>query len=521
MSDSTMRDLASAAIWEESLTRSRARRARTARGLTAPANLIEVHQRPEDDGRDLLEPDPWDLSIGRSRARRRHLELQFVPGGRRARRLAFGTLAALTAGPAGALADSTSSGAPAPTPTTTATDVTPTATHEHTVLLTEGSTGRSVRAVQRALGITDDGIFGPHTEAAVIAFQAANHLTEDGVVGPETTAALRTAGPTAPQQVEANEAAATQAPVATTPAPARASHAAKVGASHLSPQKRSAHHATGEVAAVMRLQHALGVTADGSYGPVTLAAVRRLQVRDGLDPDGVVGQATWRALGLRAGGTIAPSPGLLGGGASMPTGEAVGPSTVEPTDQTEPGEPVKEVIPHSLRVQTSGTGGAAFTTTTTDTTTPSTTTTTTTIGGSTPTSSPSAPGAPTNTADLPVTVQNVIAAANRIATTPYVYGGGHQSFNSPEGYDCSGSVSYALHGGGLISSPEDSTQLESYGSAGPGKYITIYANAGHTYMTLGGKRFDTGAQSSENGNSRWGPVLASNTGFVVRHPTGY
>ena len=87
-------------------------------------------------------------------------------------------------------------------------------------------------------------------------------------------------------------------------------------------------------------------------------------------------------------------------------------------------------------------------------------------------------------------VARVIAAANEIATRPYVYGGGHGSFES-EGYDCSGSVSYALHGGGLLSSPEDSTGLESYGEPGPGKYITIYANAEHAYMVIDGRRFDT------------------------------
>ncbi len=87
----------------------------------------------------------------------------------------------------------------------------------------------------------------------------------------------------------------------------------------------------------------------------------------------------------------------------------------------------------------------------------------------------------------------VIAAGDEIATRPYVFGGGHGSFQS-EGYDCSGSVSYALHGGGLLSSPEDSSALESYGEAGPGRYITIYANAEHAWMAIDGKRFDTIAQ---------------------------
>jgi hypothetical protein len=115
-------------------------------------------------------------------------------------------------------------------------------------------------------------------------------------------------------------------------------------------------------------------------------------------------------------------------------------------------------------------------------------------------------------------VAQVIAAADEIATRPYVYGGGHGSFQS-YGYDCSGSVSYALHGGGLLSSPEDSSELESYGESGPGRYITIYANAEHAYMTIDGRRFDTVALA-ETG-SRWSDSSGDDGGaFVERHPDG-
>ncbi len=120
-------------------------------------------------------------------------------------------------------------------------------------------------------------------------------------------------------------------------------------------------------------------------------------------------------------------------------------------------------------------------------------------------------------ADAPASIKAVIAAGNRIAFKPYIYGGGHGSWND-SGYDCSGSVSYALHGAGLISSPEDSTDLESYGSSGPGRWITIWANSGHTYMYVAGLRFDTGAQG-ETGGSRWTTAARSNDGFVERHPT--
>lgn len=123
--------------------------------------------------------------------------------------------------------------------------------------------------------------------------------------------------------------------------------------------------------------------------------------------------------------------------------------------------------------------------------------------------------------DAPLVIQEVIAAANRIARKPYVYGGGHASFDS-YGYDCSGSVSYALHGGGLLSSPLDSTGFETYGSPGPGNWITLWTNAGHVYMQIAGLWFDTAAQSPANGNDRWSATrINPPQGYIVRHPTGW
>jgi peptidoglycan hydrolase-like protein with peptidoglycan-binding domain len=121
----------------------------------------------------------------------------------------------------------------------------------------------------------------------------------------------------------------------------------------------------------------------------------------------------------------------------------------------------------------------------------------------------------------PQVVQDVIAAANQIAFKPYIYGGGHGSWDS-SGYDCSGSTSYALHGGGLLSQTEDSTEFESYGSAGAGQWITLWANGGHVYMEVAGLWFDTAAQSSSNNNDRWSTTrVDSPSGYVERHPTGY
>ncbi|HEV2973817.1 MAG TPA: hypothetical protein VGX69_02340 [Solirubrobacteraceae bacterium] len=121
-------------------------------------------------------------------------------------------------------------------------------------------------------------------------------------------------------------------------------------------------------------------------------------------------------------------------------------------------------------------------------------------------------------ANVPEVVQRVIAGANAITDFPYVFGGGHASFVD-NAYDCSGSVSYALAAGGLLSSPETSGELESWGAAGPGRYITIYANAGHTYMYVDGVLFDTAGRSGVYA-SRWQVAPTDNAGYVVRHPPG-
>jgi peptidoglycan hydrolase CwlO-like protein len=116
----------------------------------------------------------------------------------------------------------------------------------------------------------------------------------------------------------------------------------------------------------------------------------------------------------------------------------------------------------------------------------------------------------------PEQVKGAIAAANAIAMTPYIWGGGHGSFES-SGYDCSGAVSYALHGGGLLESPLDSTGLETWGEPGPGKWITVYANAEHAWMIIAGLAFDTVGGPGPRWHSS--PV-DSPEGFIARHPPG-
>jgi hypothetical protein len=116
-----------------------------------------------------------------------------------------------------------------------------------------------------------------------------------------------------------------------------------------------------------------------------------------------------------------------------------------------------------------------------------------------------------------VLLRRAIAAANRIQYKPYVYGGGHQSF-AASGYDCSGTVSYVLHGMGRLSVPMDSGELMHYGKPGRGRYVTIYANPGHAFMVINGRRYDTSVRASDG--SRWGPGMRSTAGYVARHPAG-
>ena len=119
----------------------------------------------------------------------------------------------------------------------------------------------------------------------------------------------------------------------------------------------------------------------------------------------------------------------------------------------------------------------------------------------------------------PPRVVSVIDAANQIRTKPYIWGGGHAHWYD-RGYDCSGSVSFALHGGDFLDSPEPSGPLESWGLPGPGRWITVYANAGHAYAVIAGVRWDTAGDASGTG-PRWHSELLDNQGFVARHPAGY
>jgi len=137
-------------------------------------------------------------------------------------------------------------------------------------------------------------------------------------------------------------------------------------------------------------------------------------------------------------------------------------------------------------------------------------------------------------AAAPPQVQQAIWAANDLQGDPYVYGGGHQSFED-DGYDCSGTVSYALHGAGLLSTPKDSSDLMKWGSTGPGQWITVYSNPGHAYVVIAGLRLDTSTEgvsartlkiSGANKHAlekgpRWRPTKYVSKAFKVRHPAGF
>ncbi|HEX4436997.1 MAG TPA: peptidoglycan-binding protein [Solirubrobacteraceae bacterium] len=461
---------------------------------TATATLLKS---PAALARDLADEETWQLSLGRSRARRRAAELQFVPAGSRAKRMSLGALVALTVGPTASIASG--AGTSASTGPEAAT------TTEHTISLSEGEEGRQVEMLQSALGgVSVDGVYGPETEEAVKSFQASHGLSVDGIAGPETLAALR---------------GSSGSPSAST------ASTGEEGTTH------DAVNESGEGAgAVERLQSALKLPVDGNFGPETEAAVRRLQSRHGLTVDGIVGPATWNVIDVNGQETLTPPASALPAHHSHHHTASI--ASVGSESEGEVSGDAVERLQKALKISTDGEFGpeteaavkrlqsrhgltpdgvvgpatwSVLGVKTEGTLTPSAS-----VKDSGEEGSSSSSGGSS-------LVARVIAAGEEIATRPYVWGGGHGSFIS-EGYDCSGSVSYALHGAGLLSSPEDSSALESYGEPGPGRDITIYANAEHAFMVVDGKRFDTVALA-ETGN-RWTDSMTSTAGFVARHPDG-
>jgi hypothetical protein len=252
---------------------------------------------------------------------------------------------------------------------------------------------------------------------------------------------------------------------------------------------------------VRKLQRALHLHADGVFGRGTLHAVRRFQRRHHLTADGVVGASTWRmlrrSLHRRTGVSVrtrGASVRLLQRRLGVAVDGVFGPGTARAVRRFQRA--------HGLTAD--GVVGPA-------------TWAALGIPGRHPVlkrahlrGRPSRPG-------LPVAVGRAIAAANRIAGFPYRLGGGHRTFHD-SAYDCSGSVSYVLHATGRLRRPRDSGELMSWGSAGRGRWITVYANPGHAYMVIRGRRYDTTGRA-ESG-SRWQRADRSSAGYVARHPPG-
>jgi Putative peptidoglycan binding domain len=263
---------------------------------------------------------------------------------------------------------------------------------------------------------------------------------------------------------------------------------------------------------VRELQRVLGVGADGVFGPVTERALKRWQRAHGLVADGIAGPNTRAAMGLGPGPVLkrksgarrvahrSGGQGRRGGGVralqrriGVPADGIFGPATEAALKrwQAAHGLVADGVAGPNTRAKLGLGPGPMLK-----------------RGGS---------RAGGGSGRGPATVDAVIRAANQIASHPYKYGGGHGSFRD-SGYDCSGSVSYALHGGGLLRSPLDSSGFMRYGAPGRGRYITIYANPGHVYMVVNGRRYDTSARYQTG--SRWTNTMRSSEGYVVRHPAG-
>jgi cell wall-associated NlpC family hydrolase len=222
----------------------------------------------------------------------------------------------------------------------------------------------------------------------------------------------------------------------------------------------------------------------------------------------------WPAAGFAAaGGTaaLAIEPPALDGGALYP--ESASPAA--PTDSTAP----------AGTTSSTGTTGTTGTTASTGVTgaagpAPLSAALTQTVPGTTAVILPDGYAAAPTLA--PPAVRQAIWAANQLIGLPYIYGGGHASFIAP-GYDCSGTVSYALHAAGLLTAPLDSSDLETWGSAGEGAWITVYTNPTHAFVDIAGIRLDTSAAGDPGGLSgpRWRPLLDSSTGYVARYAVGY
>jgi peptidoglycan hydrolase-like protein with peptidoglycan-binding domain len=300
---------------------------------------------------------------------------------------------------------------------------------------------------------------------------------------------------------------------------------------------------------VRELQKALrkagfSIKVDGQFGPTTVRAVKRFQRAARLTPSGTVGRKTVVALQAAAQGSSANVSGgfdparakqkrqSLGDRIPVTRGmsghdirvlqDLLGNAGYDVTIDGEFGTGTYKAVKEFEQAHTRPVDGeldaadidalraaAAAGPTTTAAAAPAV--------GSGPQATVGADGLAIAPAGAPPQVAQIIAAGNEIASKPYKYGGGHGKWNDT-GYDCSGSVSFALHGAGLIDEALPSGSFTSWGDPGPGQWVTIYANGGHMYMVVAGLRFDTSGRS--NHNTRWQTEQRSSAGYTVRHPSG-
>jgi len=265
---------------------------------------------------------------------------------------------------------------------------------------------------------------------------------------------------------------------------------------------------------IRALQRKVGVAADGVFGPATEHALKRWQRRHGLVADGIAGPQTRAAMGLGAGPILkrrhsgsgrrsragARHRPQRGGGVralqrkvGVPADGVFGPATEAAVKrwQRRHGLVADGVVGPQTRAAMGLGAGPVLK-----------------RGGGRSGGGGGGGGR----------LSRLIRAANRIATAPYKYGGGHGSYHD-SGYDCSGSISYALKGGRMLGHSLDSTGFMSYGKPGRGTWITTRANSGHAYMIVAGLRYDTSARKRTG--TRWSKTMRSPSGYTARHPRGF
>ena len=331
--------------------------------------------------------------------------------------------------------------------------------------LRPGASGTAVKRLQRLLAkagfaVAVDGEYGSDTTKAVRAFQGVTGLTGTGVADASTVRLLS----------------------ATTRSAGRAASANNGGFSEVSPRSKTlgdrlpvrrgmSGHDVKVLQGFLRKAGVRRVSVDGQFGRGTQVAVRRWERTAQRHVDGVVDAGD--AVQLR------DEVGAPRGAAAATTTPAAGKSTTTAA--------------------------------------PTTTAPTRLAPGDRATIGPD--GLAVAPASAPVQVQRFIAAGNQIAKKTYIYGGGHRAdWKLDRGYDCSGSVSWGLHGAGLVKTPMPSGSYTNWGLAGPGQWITIYTKSSHMYAVVAGLRFDTSGRSARG--TRWQTDMRSAAGYTVRHPEG-